>query len=78
MKWGIRRIQKWNSRIFDLSDPEDLMKYRELQRTLRDFDFTWLRLCDIYSLKNLAYIQVELKPNDTMEIWLLKHGFEKA
>ena len=75
---GFGAIQQWNSRSFNLNEEEELEKFQELRETLQDFDFTWKKLLYLYSESNFANIHVQLRSNKTMEIWLIKHGFERA
>lgn len=79
LNFGFLKERQWNSRIYDLKDKEEKEQYDYIIAVLKDLDWVVNDLVTVTTAdKKKANIHVGVKKDKTTEIWLIKHGFERA
>lgn len=73
-----KRVKKYNSRNYDLTNSYDFEEFYNLIDTINDFDFATTRVIILYTADHTkANVHVETREK-MFEIWLIKHQFELA
>ena len=76
--FGFRKVRRYNSRNYDLTNTNDFMEFYNLIDTLKDFDFAVKRTVIAYTL-DITKANIHVETNEkVMEIWLVKHQFQEA
>ena len=77
--FGKKKVHKYNSRNYDLTNTKDFNEFYDLVDVINEFDFAIDNVMILYTMdgKQKANIHVETK-SETIEIWLRKKGFEEA
>ena len=79
MFWKKNAVHAYNSRNYDLTDTKDFNEFYDLIDIINEFDFAIEKMMILYTMdgKQKANLHIETK-DETIEIWLRKHGFEEA
>lgn len=77
--FGKKKIHKYNSRNYDLTNTKDFNEFYDLIDTINEFDFAIEEMIVLYTMdgKQKANLHVETK-EEVIEIWLIKHQFQEA
>lgn len=75
---GIKKLRRYNSKIYNLSNTYDFEEFYGIIDTLNDFDFATKNMKILYTGDfKKASIHVETKEK-MLEIWLVKHLFREG
>lgn len=75
---GFRKVRKYNSRIYDLSNTNDFETFYHLIDVLNEFDYAVENMNIVYTTDfGRSNIHVETKER-MLEIWLIKNQFVEA